>query len=197
MNGPMRMSPITALFLGLFGIGAVGIASGTAVTLYAMNIIDNSSIQVVNFLDGTVGDLVTNLPKILEALPETIKDVMQAERSPEYASHLDVKMKFIEGKHGVRPSLTIVNNGTEVVSVLAIRVAALNEDDTSIREWNQVVATPFAFGDKDWPGPIYPGETRYFSFSEYNSLNSLGSSEKIVGVTEISEIFVHIPKERT
>ena len=75
---------------------------------------------------------------------------------------------------------------------MAVRVAALNEDQTPIREWTEVVATPLAIDD-DWRGPIMPGETRYIVLSSGWRGLSLEDAGKIRGVVEISEMRIWEP----
>ena len=60
MIGHNRMSPLTALFIGMFGVGAVGIASGAGVVLYAMRIIDTKASAIV----GIAADTVQGLPDL-------------------------------------------------------------------------------------------------------------------------------------
>ena len=50
MNARARMSPFTAFFIGLFGIGAVGIVSGTTIVLFGMSIIESKASDVLGFL---------------------------------------------------------------------------------------------------------------------------------------------------
>ena len=42
MTHQTRMSPLTALFLGIFGVAGVGIVSAAAVLLYAMTIVNRA-----------------------------------------------------------------------------------------------------------------------------------------------------------
>ena len=192
MNGQTRMSPITALFLGLFGVGAVGIASGTAITLYAMRVIDTTVGEVISFADGTLLSTLENLPKIIESLPPSIQDLLDDERRPEYASQIAVTVNFLVDPDSkrIRPVMTLINNGSEVVSLLAIRVAALNENNLPVREWTEVVATPLALDDPDWRGPLFPGSTRYVVLSSSSRGPSIGNIGNLRGVVEISELRV-------
>ncbi len=190
MTGHARMSPLTALFLGLFGVGAVGIASGTAVVLYGMRIIDTKATDVLGFAEGSLDGLLGTLPELLESLPPTLADVLNDRRVPEYAAEIDIDAAFVtdDRNGGLRPVLTITNNGSEVVSLLAVRVAALNANRVPIREWTEVVATPIAI-DGEWRGLLFPGETRYVVMSRRRGL-SAKNAETVMGVAEISEIRV-------
>ena len=190
MTGHARMSPLTALFLGLFGVGAVGIASGTAVVLYGMRIIDSKASDVLGFAEGSLAGVLDTLPELLESLPPTLADVLNDRRVPEYAAEIDIDAAFVtdDRNGGLRPVLTITNNGSEVVSLLAVRVAALNANKVPIREWIEVVATPIAI-DGDWRGPLFPGKTRYVVMSGWRGLPAK-NADTVMGVAEISEIRV-------
>lgn len=186
-----RMSPMTALFLGIFGVGAVGIASGTSVVLYAMHVIDRNVSEALGVIDGTL----TDLPAFIDSLPDSIGELLDSHRAPEYAAHIDVTVDFVVESRSdtVRPVLTIVNNGDEVVSLLAIRVALL-KDKVPVRDWTQVVATPLAI-DHDWPGPLMPGSTRHIVLSSCYRNITAEDITTITGSWEIADVRVWSPVE--
>lgn len=186
-----RMSPMTALFLGIFGVGAVGIASGTSVVLYAMHVIDRNVSEAIGLVDGTL----TDLPAFIDSLPDSIGELLHSRRAPEYAAQIDVSVDFVADSRSdtVRPVLTIVNNGDEVVSLLAIRVAAL-KDKVPARDWTEVVATPLAI-DHDWPGPLMPGSTRHIVLSRCNRNITADDIKDITGSWEIADVRVWSPEE--
>lgn len=180
-----RMSPMTALFLGMFFVGGLGIASGTAVVLYTMHIVDQKAGSLIRFADNTV----EGLPELLKSLPPTLADMLHDRRSPEYASKIDVDVRLIadEVNGTVRPVLTIKNTGDEVVSMLSLRVAAIDANGTPRTDWTEVVATPVSIDD-DWRGPLMPGATRHVVLSGRRSL--AGKSESLVAVAEIGDVRV-------
>ena len=98
-----------------------------------------------------------------------------------------------KGSDTVRPVLTIVNNGDEVVSLLAIRVAVL-KDKVPARDWTQVVATPLAI-DHDWPGPLMPGSTRHIVLSSCYRNIKAEDIKDITGSWEIADVRVWSPVE--
>jgi hypothetical protein len=189
------MSPLTAFFLGLFGVGAVGIASGAAIVLVTLSIVDSRSSDILGFADNTIGGTLKALPEFLESLPPTVDDLLKDRRAPEYASQIDVKVDFASGElsKGLRPVMAITNNGDEVVSLLAVRVAALDSRNLPIREWTEVVATPLAVCD-EWRGVLYPGNTRYVVVSGWSNIRP-DQADSITGVAEISQIRVWQPPE--
>jgi hypothetical protein len=157
MGNENRISPLTALIVGIFGTGAIGIACGTAVVMYGMRIVDGKASSVLSFADRTIGDL----PELLANLPPTLADLLNDRRAPEYASQIEVKTDLVVDDRGhVRPALRISNKGDEVVSLLAVRVAALDQRSRPVGEWTEVVATPIAIDD-EWRGPLMPGTDRY------------------------------------
>lgn len=189
MNNPTRMSPLTAFFLGLFGVGGVGIACLTAVVLSGMRIIDDKAASILSIAEGTIGDL----PRLVESIQPIMQTVLNDRRAPEYAAHVEVTADFTPARSGgFVPSLTIKNTGDKVISLLAIRVAALDERKVAVREWTEVVATPLALED-EWRGPIMPGATRHVVLS-----GRMGGDDKfptnLVGTVEISDVRIWSPE---
>lgn len=187
-----RMSPITAMFLGMFFVGGLAIASATAVVLYSMRIIDHKAASLLHFADHTV----QGLPELLKSLPPALADVLHDRRAPDYASKLDVHVKFVNDEtNGVlRPVLTVKNTGDEVVSLLALHVAALDANGTPRNDWTEVVATPLSI-DKGWRGPLMPGATRQVVLSGSRLL--AGKSETLAAVVEIGDVRVWEAETKT
>ncbi len=182
MNTPHRMSPLTAFFLGLFGVGGITIGAATTVVLFGMNVVDKNATVLTGIVENTVADL----PEFVERLPGLV-DALGGRRVPGYVENLDVRVSFVEDKRsgGLRPVMAVTNNGGEVVSVLAVRVAALDVNNFPIREWTEVVATPLAFDDHHWRGPLLPGNTRHLRLS--GGWRSI-SAEQALGLTGAVEI---------
>lgn len=74
MNAQTRMSPMTAFFIGLFGFGAVGIASGTAIVLFSLSVIDSRTSEILGFTETTIGETLENLPELIDSLPGIVQD---------------------------------------------------------------------------------------------------------------------------
>jgi len=192
MNTQTRMSPITALFLGLFGVGAVGIAAGATVVLYSLRILDNKATALIGF----AGHTVESLPALIDALPPAIGEVLNDRRAPDYADNLELSVRFVanEQSEGIRPVVSVTNKGKEVVSMLAVRVAALDARKAPVREWTEVVATPIAI-DHDWRGPLMPGATRHVVLSSWRGF-PVEKADALLAAPEISELRVWEPKAR-
>ena len=187
MIGQQRMSPLTAIVFGVFGIGAVGIASATTVVIYTMSIVDRNAATLIDLAENGV----ESLPELIERLP-ALADAVGGQRRFDYAKNLDVQVRFVptsrEGR--MRPVMTITNRGNEVVSTLAVRIVAVSESNIPMHEWTEVVATPIAVVD-DWRGPLMPGATRHVVLSSYRVSDS--DSANMTPATEISEIRIWNP----
>lgn len=185
------MSPLTALFLGFFGAGAIGIACGSGVILYGMSMVDGHASTLVGFATDTV----EGLPGLLRALPPAVDDILSQRRALDYASRIDVEARLVEGGRAgtVRPVLTIKNTGDQAVSILAVRVAVLNEDGVPVGEWTEVVATRLAV-EGSWRGPILPGSSRHVLLQDaWRGLSK--DYESFTPVVEIADVFVWKPGE--
>lgn len=181
MNDRTRMSPLTAFFLGLFGMGAVGIAAGASVVLYTLTIVNQQAGLLVGF--------ASNLPEFIEALPPSISEILHDRRAPDYASQVSVKVDFVQDARydAIKPVLKIENNGDETITMLAVRVAVLNEAGLPIHEWTEVVATPIAIDD-DWRGPMMPGNPRYVVLDSVwwdENNTELGKGTPVVEIADI------------
>ena len=193
MTGPTRMSPITALFLGLFGVLAVGITSGTGIVLYGLRIANTNASSLLNLADSTIA----GLPELIERLPPALADLFDDRRAPDYAENLDVKVTFLADKRSsdrIRPVMTVTNNGSSVVTMLTVRVAALNQDEVPLQEWTELVATPIALND-ELRGPIFPGSTRHIVLRREYRRTASGSA--FTGAVEISELRVGVGQEES
>ena len=189
-----RMSPLTAFFLGLFGVGAVAIGSIAVVSLYTLRIIDSN----VGAVFRLASDTVDGLPGLLRELPPALGDLLRDRRDPRYASHIKVDVRFAadEIRGGLRPVMTVTNNGEEVVSLLAVRVVGLDAEGRPAGEWTEVIATPLAF-DNDWRGPLLPGETRHVLLSRTHRFVNDPAGTDLSPAVEIADVRIWRPEEGT
>lgn len=179
-----RMSATAVMFLGIFGVVAVGIASGTAVALYGLHVIDGKATSLIGF----ASDTINGLPELIESLPPAVGELLNDHRAPEYAAYIDVEVQFAQSKRTGKfhPVLTITNRGAEVVSLLAVRIAALDANGVAKCEWTEVVATPLAIDD-DWRGPLLPGSKRHVVVSSWRGVVA-DSATEIRGAVEIADV---------
>ena len=152
---------LSALALGISAIAIALIVSCTVVIIYGMHFAGEKSEQLVSLVE----DAVRGLPTLQKSLPPVFADMLDDHRQPDYSSQLEITAKTApvpEQSGRVRTSVTVVNNGREVVSLLSLRVVVLDAAGEIVGESNEWAATPFATED-DWPGPMLPGARRYFS----------------------------------
>jgi hypothetical protein len=188
------MSPLTALFIGIFGVGAVTIVSVSSVILYGLSVVDRRADRLMSFADDIVGGAIENLPAWLEALPPSLKEILHDRRAPEYVGQLEIGARLTAGdsRAGGRPVITVKNNGDEIVTLLAVRVVALDAQGVPVREWTEVVATPLAI-DGDWRGPLMPGNVRHAIMSGYvgragEDVSRLTATVEIADVRVLAEL---------
>lgn len=193
MTNQQRMSPFSALFMGICLVGTVAIVSGASILVYGLRIVERRSSDLI----GLAGKTISGLPDLLNSLPAPIAEILNDRRAPEYTKNIEVEVDLISDKDAkeVRPVLTIRNRGEEVVSLLAVRVAALDAKGRPRLEWTEVVATPIALED-EWRGPLMPGAERHVILG-WGGRGLRSGSEELKGATEISEIRVWQPKAAT
>lgn len=180
MNERPRMSPFTALFLMIGGVSITGICAGTVILLYAVN----AGLTRVDRVSGLVEHTLDNLPEIIDALPLE----MVGPLAPQYADELSVDAQLTPygWKGSLAPSVTITNNGAEVVTLLTVNVAAIDGQGRVVEEWSEIVATPIGLGD-DLRGPILPNGTRRVVLDGHHWHNTVHGGD-LTPVCEISEL---------
>jgi hypothetical protein len=112
-------------------------------------------------------------------------------RQPDYCRELAIDARVVTrpGSHGrAQTAVEITNNGTEVVSLLSLRVVLLDENGGLLTESQEWAATPFA-ADHDWRGPIMPGSRRRFLCSG-GHLYDVGPLDEVKAEIEITELRV-------
>ncbi len=175
---------LSALALGISAVAIALIISCTVVIIYGMHFAGEKSEQLV----ALVEDAVRGLPSLQKSLPPAFADILDDHRQPDYSSRLEITAKTApvpEQSGKLRTSVTVVNNGREVVSLLALRIVVLNSAGEVVGESNEWAATPFAAED-DWRGPMLPGAHRYFSCS-HNEPRAV-STDPLKTEVEITDI---------
>jgi len=188
---------LNGLFYGFFGFLITTVICATGVGIYGMRIADSKVVQVLS----TTERLVTGVPDWLdalfealpnwgEALPPAMADALHDRRDPDYREHVDVAVRLVPGRdHGryQRAAIEVTNNGTETISLMALRVVIVDEDGVPEYEQMAHVATPLAIED-EWRGPLLPGSTRKFAIT----VRASGSDEYQASY-EIAELRVWDP----
>ena len=203
METRQRMSRISALFWSIAlvlitVITTTGILAGTG-----MMIVNGKASRVLDLAENGVEqlpDLIMNVSELIEGLPPMLSEPLNARRAPGYLAQLDVQVDLVPSADGqwLRPAVRIENKGDEMVSLLAMRVVALDEQQHPVCEWTEVVATPLTFDDNDWRGPLMPGNTRH-ALLPYWSFHKLPRQmdEKLTAVYEITDVLVYQPAVQT
>jgi hypothetical protein len=112
---------------------------------------------------GLAGTTLENLPETLEALPGALGDLADYRRAPDYADQLAVEVRLASDPHGhPRSVITVQNRGSEVVTLLGLRIVGLDADGDPVREWSEYAATPVMIDD-EWRGPLLPSRSRIFT----------------------------------
>jgi len=173
-----------------FGLSAVVITvvvSLTVLVLYGVHLASEKSDQVISLAQGAI----RGLPEFREALPPALSDMLDDRRQPDYCRELAIDARVVTrpGSHGrAQTAVEITNNGTEVVSLLSLRVVLLDENGGLLTESQEWAATPFA-ADHDWRGPIMPGARRRFLCSG-GHLYDVGPLDEVKAEIEITELRV-------
>ena len=162
MHVQKRMSPFTALFLGVTAIVVAVITSASVIAIYGLHLSDRWATDLI----GLTGETLDGLPEMIQALPPAVGDLLHDQRAPEYVDQLGIEVTMANDsrRDGVRPVVTVENRGGEMVTLLGLLGIVTDENGTPVGEWTEYAATPIAI-DHDWRGPIMPSATRRFSVS--------------------------------
>jgi hypothetical protein len=155
-----RHTFLSALAMGVSAIIIAFIVSCTVVIIYGMNFAGEKSEELVTLAE----EAIRGLPKLRQSLPPVFADVLNDRRQPDYATQLGITANTIllpADKGTVKTTIEVVNNGSEVVSLLSLRVVVLTSRNEIVTESNEWAATPIA-ADEEWRGPLMPGSRRYF-----------------------------------
>lgn len=155
-----RHTFLSALAMGLSAVIIAFIVSCTVVIIYGMNFAGDKSEEVI----ALVEQAIKGLPKLKESLPPALADILDDRRQPDYRTQIEISANttLLPNQEGmVNTTIEIANKGSEVVSLLSLRVVVLTSRNEIITESNEWAATPIAAND-DWRGPLMPGSRRYF-----------------------------------
>jgi len=183
-----RHTFFSALVMGLCALLITIILSGTAIVLYGMHFVGDKSEKIVTSL---IEDAVQGLPVLRESLPPVLGDILDDRRLPNYCDQLDIRARTTvqdEQRGRIRTEIKVTNNGSEVVSLLSLRVIILDSQEEILGESNEWAATPIA-ADDDWRGPILPGSSRRFAVSHFRRSADL-YLEDLTTEVEITDVRV-------
>jgi hypothetical protein len=145
---------------------------------------------------GSIESAARGLSTLQESLPPILADVIRDERRPDYAKQIEVRGKALprpEAKAPLHVSIEAANRGSELVSLLTLRVVVLNQNNEPIAERNEWVATPIAT-DKDGRGPLLPGSVRRMVSCPIR-IDKQNASDDLRVEVEISDVRVWKPEK--
>jgi len=151
---------LSSVAMGLSALAITIIICCTVVVIYGIHFAGDRSEKLVSL----VGDAIGGLPELRQALPPALADVLDDRRQPDYAAELDISAEttFVPDQHRmVRTKIEVVNEGSEIVSLLCLRIVVFTSNGEILAESNEWAATPIA-ADQAWRGPLMPGSHRYF-----------------------------------
>jgi hypothetical protein len=151
---------LSSAALGFSAIVLTLLVACTAVLLYTVHLASDKSERLITLAQSAL----KGLPEMTQSLPPALADMLDDQRRPDYCKELTVSAQATalpDAQGRVRTTVEIVNNGSEVVSLLSLRILILDEQDQLLCESQEWAATPFA-ADDGWRGPIMPGSRRHF-----------------------------------
>ena len=175
-----RMSFLAVSAICLTSIIITAVVSAAGLGVYGLRILDRKSDGLV----GLVGNLAKQLPELRDSLPPALYDAIDDERHPEYRSNLRVSVKRVADDQRDRYCRAVVeveNKGDQTISMLTLRIVALDKNGEPISERKTWVASPIQLED-DWRGPILPKETRRLVVRYFDAEETASFSQE---VTEI------------
>ena len=151
---------LSSVAMGLSALAITIIICCTVVVIYGIHFAGDRSEKLVSL----VGDAIGGLPELRQALPPALADVLDDRRQPDYAAELGISAETVfvpDQDRMVRTKIEVVNEGSEIVSLLCLRIVVFSSNGEILAESNEWAATPIA-ADHDWRGPLMPGSHRYF-----------------------------------
>lgn len=153
---------LAAVASGIFGTIIVTIICASALGLYGMHMADR-----------TVGEIVSQLKDDpqhwLKALPPVLRQQFDDRRDPDYRNSLEITARLPQIEQGGEGMVVVevANKGSEVVTLLSLRIAIEDEQHIPRESFTLNAASPWVACESccetDWNGSILPGSTRKFS----------------------------------
>ena len=155
-----KHSFLSSAALGFSAVIITLLVTCTAVLLYTVHLASDKSERVISLAQSAL----KGLPELAHSLPPALADMLDDQRRPDYCKELTISAQATsqpDSRGRVRTTIEVVNHGSEVVSLLSLRILILDEQNQPLCESQEWAATPFA-ADQGWRGPIMPGSRRHF-----------------------------------
>lgn len=174
-----------AIARGFFGLLTTVVVCATGLGLYTMHVIDKKFTDIRSLGESVVG----GMPRWRESLPPVLSDAINDSRAADYASQVEVRVKLVDGRKRDRQRavVDVINHGHETISLLSLNVRLENGEEIPVSSFVSYAATPLAFPDGNWRGPILPGGNRRYSTEVYVSDFDLSA------VAEIADLRIAKP----
>ena len=155
-----KHSFLSSAAMGFSAVVITLLVTCTAVLLYTVHLASDKSERAISLAQSAL----KGLPELAHSLPPALADMLDDQRRPDYCKELTISAKATsqaDSRGRVRTTVEIVNHGSEVVSLLSLRILILDDQNQPLCESQEWAATPFA-ADDGWRGPIMPGARRHF-----------------------------------
>jgi hypothetical protein len=134
---------LSSVALGFSAIVITLLVTGTVAFLYTVHVASDKSEQVITLAQSALH----GLPELAHSLPPALADMLNDQRRPDYCKALTISAKAAaapDSRGRVRATVEVVNNGSEVVSLLSLRLLILDEQNQPLCEAQEWAATPVA-----------------------------------------------------
>ncbi len=175
----------SAVATGLTVFTVALVAGCTALVLYGMHLVAREPNRFLSFTQQAVHWI----PMLKRTLPPSLIEAPLHRTQPDYCAHLQLaaETKPAAGsKTNVSTVVRIVNEGSQTVSQLLLRIVILNSRREVLAESTEWAATPVA-ARPEWRGPLQPGCQRYIVVppTRIVSAPSLGDLRTEIEITDI------------
>ena len=176
----------SAVAMGLCALVAAFIVSCAAMILYdGLHLAGERS----NTFAALAEEVARRLPALCESLPTALMVGPNYPHQPDYCCHLEVTAETkppADGDGHLLTTVKVINDGTQAVLLLSLRIVVLNSEGEILAESNEWAATPVT-AHPHWRGPLMPGCQRHVAFatSQPFPASSLKGLRTEVEITEI------------
>jgi hypothetical protein len=183
---------LSSLVMGFTALVITIIISSTVLIIYGTQFAGDKSEKIISLVRDAMGG---GLPNLRQALPPALADVLDDRRQLDYDAKLSIHAsttQMPDQDRTVRTKIEVVNKGSEVISLLCLRIVVFGPDGEILTESSEWAATPIA-AELPWRGLLMPGSHRYFVSSHRALPVFLGDELKTE--VEITDLRVWNPPE--
>jgi hypothetical protein len=179
---------LSATAKGLFGTIMVVVACGTALGLYGLRMVDTHFTSITNQVGTATEKILDILPEWQKMAPPQIAEALNDRRAVDYRDALKIAARIAKvDRRGAETAvvLEVTNGGSEIVTLLPLRVVVEDQDGTPVSELSVYAATPIMICD-EWRGPLLPGSgTRKFVVPAHGLHGVKGDLKATVEITDL------------